>query len=240
LPSFGSVIAGCRFFYERVRGQRIGIDTGIHTGTVTGSRIGTHIGINTGIQARMHTSPQAPFSSSRKEEKLTTAETPDTTDLLKDPELAYWKEKGINTRQLNAWSDEFQMPIDQVIQSLKYCRYEMVVLNLEGEKQISNPMNWFYKIMQRSGLYPKPAGYKSLAEIRAEQMEQAARDLAEARQRQVVAEQELAFQKIMENPTGEEYQALLRQVSEFAKEMGGKALETAMREIFTGGGQNNA
>ena len=124
------------------------------------------------------------------------------------------------------------MPVDQVIQSLKFCRYEMVVLNQEEEKQISNPINWFYKIMQRSGVYPKPANYKSLAEIRAEQMEQAARELAEARQRQAAAEQELAFQKIMENPAGEEYQTLLRQVSEFAREMGGKALETAMREVF--------
>jgi hypothetical protein len=44
----------------------------------------------------------------------------------------------------------------------------------------------------------------------------------------------------MENPAGEEYQTLLQQVSEFAREMGGKALEIAMREIFTGGGQNNA
>jgi hypothetical protein len=154
-------------------------------------------------------------------------------DLLRDPELGYWRDKGINARQVNLWSEEFQMPVDQVIQSLKYCRYEMVVLNLEEEKQISNPMNWFYKIMQRSGVYPKPANYKSLAEIRAEQMEQAARDLAEARQRQVAAEQELAFQRIMENPEGEEYQTLLRQVSEFARDTGGLALEIAMREVFT-------
>jgi hypothetical protein len=155
-------------------------------------------------------------------------------DLLRDPELGYWRDKGVNARQITLWSEEFQMPVDQVIQSLKYCRYEMVVLNLEEEKQISNPMNWFYKIMQRSGVYPKPANYKSLAEIRAEQMEQAARDLAEARERQVAAEHELAFQKIMENPAGEEYQALLQQVSDFAREIGGKALETAMKEAFKG------
>jgi len=177
-------------------------------------------------------SPDASFSSSRKELKLTTTENSATEDLLKDPELSYWKEKGINNRKIRDWSEEFQMPIDQVIQSLKYCRYEMVILDQEVEKQISNPMNWFYKIMQRSGVYPKPTNYKSLAEIRAEQMEQAARDLAEARERQVAAEHELAFQKILESPTCEEYQILLQQVSEFAREMGGKALETAMREAF--------
>jgi hypothetical protein len=151
-----------------------------------------------------------------------------------DPEVAYWKEKGVTTKQINSWGEEFQMPVEQVIQSLKYCRYEMVVLNQEVEKQISNPMNWFYKIMLRSGVYPKPANYKSLVEIRAEQMEQAAKEAAEARERQIAAEQELAFQKIMEDPEGEEYQALLIQVTDFAREMGGMALDAAMRDIFNG------
>lgn len=155
-------------------------------------------------------------------------------DLLRDPELGYWRDKGVNSRQLNSWSDEFQMPTDQVIQSLKYCRYEMVVLNQEEEKQITNPMNWFYKVMQRTGLYPKPTNYKSLAEIRAEQMEQAAREAADARERQATAERELAFQKILSEPDGSAYQSLLAKVNDFAKEMGGKALEAAMREEFTG------
>lgn len=166
--------------------------------------------------------------------KTTTAENPELETLLKDPELGYWREKGVNGRQINAWTEEFQMPVDQVLQSLRYCRYDMVILNQEEEKQISNPMNWFYKVMQRSGLYPKPAGYKSLAEIRAEQMEQAARDAAEARERQANAERELAFQKIMSDPNGHAYQSLLAQVNEFAREMGGKALEVALREVFDG------
>ena len=173
-----------------------------------------------------------PFSSSRNELKTTTTENGTTDDLLKDPELGYWREKGVNNRQINAWSEEFQMPVDQVLQSLRYCRFDMVVLNQEEEKQISNPMNWFYKVMQRSGLYPKPASYKTLAEIRAEQMEQAARDAAEARERQAAAEQELAFQKLMSNPDSEEYRRLLASVDAFAKDVGGKVLETALREAF--------
>ena len=153
-------------------------------------------------------------------------------DLLRDPELGYWRDKGVNTRQITLWSEEFQMPVDQVIQSLKYCRYEMVVLNLEEEKQIAKPDNWFYRVMQRSGLYPKPANYKSLAEIRAEQMEQAAREAAGARERQRAAEQELAFQRILSDPDSGEYKKLFAQISDFARDMGGKALETALREAF--------
>jgi len=173
--------------------------------------------------------------SSYKDLQSTTTENLETTDLLRDPELAYWKEKGVSNRKIHDWADEFQMPVDQVIQSLKYCRYEMVVLNQEEEKQIAKPDNWFYKIMQRSGVYPKPTNYKSLVEIRAEQMEQAAREAAEARERQIAAEQELAFQNILSNTTSDAYKELLSRVSDFAREMGGKALETAMREIFITG-----
>ncbi len=167
--------------------------------------------------------------SSTKDLQSTTTE---NTEILKDPELGYWREKGVNVRQLNAWSDEFEMPLEQVIQSLKYCRYDMVVLNHEEEKQISNPINWFYKVMQRSGIYPKPGNYKTLAEIRAEQMEQAAREAAEARERQINAEHELAFQKILSDQRSLEYQQLLSKVNDFAKEVGGKALEAALREAF--------
>lgn len=164
----------------------------------------------------------------------TNSDTTEIDDLLRDPELGYWKGKGVNARQVTLWSEEFQMPVDQVIQSLKYCRYEMVVLNLEEEKQIAKPENWFYRIVQKSGVYPKPANYKSLAEIRIEQMEQAVREAADLRSRQAVAEQELAFQKILKNPAGEDYQALLRQVSEFAKDSGGMALDLALRDLFFG------
>ena len=173
-----------------------------------------------------------PFSSSRKEEKLTTTENLEIDDLLRDPELGYWRGKGVNARQITLWSEEFQMPIDQVIQSLKYCRFEMVVLNLEEEKQIAKPENWFYKIVQKSGVYPKPTNYKSLAEIRAEQMEQAAREAAGARERQRAAEQELSFQRILSDPDSAEYQKLFEQISDFARDMGGKAMETALREAF--------
>ena len=162
----------------------------------------------------------------------TNSDTAEIDDLLRDPELGYWREKGVSARQITLWSEEFQMPVDQVIQSLKYCRYEMVVLNLEEEKQIAKPENWFYRVIQKSGVYPKPANYKSLAEIRVEQMEQAVREAADLRSRQAVAEQEMAFQRILADPEGAAYQALHSKVSDFAREMGGKALETALREAF--------
>ena len=173
----------------------------------------------------------SPSSSSLKETQPTTTE---NQGLLKDPELGYWREKGVNGRQLGKWAEEFDMSEEQILQALKYCRYEMVVLNHEEEKQINNTVNWFYKVMQRSGLYPKPAGYKSLAELRVEQMEQEAKEAQVLRERQEKAERALEFQKIMADPVCPEYQALLNQASEFSKDAGGSVLIDEMESIFMG------
>lgn len=219
----------CSLYAARVRGE--------HTEQTPGQSIKQTFG-QANNQATRQGSGQSGsqamtvVSSYLSESKTTTAEDPTIVEILKDPELGYWRDKGVNGRQLKSWSDEFQMPIDQLAQSLKYCRYDMVILNLEEEKQISNPMNWFYKVMQRSGLYPKPNGYRSLAEIRVEQMEQAAKEAADIRHRQLVVERELAFQKVMADPDGAEYQTLLAKIDNFAREMGGKAFEVAMREAF--------
>jgi len=170
-----------------------------------------------------------PFSSKVLEKNLNLTTNPSCLD---DPELGYWKERGVNSRQVEKWAEEFAMEIDLVLQSLKHCRYEMIVLNHEEEKKIENPVNWFYRIMQRTGLYPRPANYKSIAEIRAEAMERAAKEMADARVRQVTAEKELAFQKLLTDPGSVEYQALYDQVSSFAKDEGNEALIFALRDVF--------
>jgi len=219
-----------------LRGEEFRVEierhTGRHTGRQSDETCDVPYNVTSDVSSDVTSLPIS--SSSLKDLKTTTTKDFSTDDLMKDPELGYWKEKGVNNRQINIWSDEFQMSTEQVVQSLKYCRFEMVVLNLEEERQISNSLNWFYKVLQRSGLYPKPVGYKSLTEIRAEQVEQAAKEAAEARERQATAEKDLVFQSIMSNPDSEEYRRLLVQVSDFSREMGGQALEVAMREIFSG------
>lgn len=180
--------------------------------------------------AKYPASPPPPLSSSL-EKKLTTTE---NQDLLSDPELAYWKGFGVTDRKVQQWAEEFEMDLEQVILSLKYCRYEMVVLNYEEEKQIRKPQDWFYRVMQRSGLYPKPSNYKSIAELRIEQMEQGAREAKALRERQQRAEKALEFQRIMSDPDSQEYKDLLNQASEFSKDAGGSVLIDEMESIFMG------
>jgi hypothetical protein len=166
------------------------------------------------------------FSSSR-------INNPTTTEYpLGDPELGYWKGKGLTSRQVEKWAEEFSMDVELVLQSLKHCRYEMVVLNLEEEKNIENAMNWFYKVMQRSGFYARPKEYKSMAEIRAEEMERAARDMVEARERQAAAEFELEFQRMIDDPGSDDYQQLFDQLTDFEKQSKGKVLEMGLKRVF--------
>jgi hypothetical protein len=210
----------CSLYISRVRGEQ---PQGQLNGRAQGQSLVRTNGLTIGRTS-------ASFSSKvfKEDLNLTTKE----PSCLDDPELGYWKEKGVNTRQVEKWAEEFAMEIELVLQSLKHCRYEMIVLNHEEEKKIENPVNWFYRIMQRTGLYPRPADYKTMADIRAETMERAAKEMADARVRQVTAEKELAFQKLLHAPESAEYQALYDQVSSFAKDEGNEALEFALRDVF--------
>jgi len=71
--------------------------------------------------------------------------------------------------------------------------------------------------------------------LRAEAIEQDLAREKNARERLVAAEIEQAFQRILADPDGQEYKALLNQTNEFAKDIGGQALETILREIFIKG-----
>ncbi len=51
--------------------------------------------------------------------------------------------------------------LENMIQYLCYCRFEMVDLGMEESKPVKNVFNWFFKILERTGSYSKPKGYKS-------------------------------------------------------------------------------
>lgn len=158
-----------------------------------------------------------------------------TIFVLMGPTGMFWEGEGLQERQAKTWCEQFEVDPLQMKQQLEWARFDLVNNNKAAEVR-KDPVSWFFGVLrQTGGCYPKPANYKSPAEIRAEQMEQAARDAAEARERQVAAEHELAFQKLMSNPDSEEYRRLLANVDEFAKDVGGKVLETALREAFRAG-----
>jgi hypothetical protein len=176
------------------------------------------------------------YSSSLKSNTTTELE----TVLQTDPELGYWQDKGLQPQQVQKWMEETGMGQLLMIQSLKYCRFDMVDNNQEESKPVQNVFNWFYSIIKRTGHYPKPAGYKSWAEkmmeieqALLEDQEAEIRRLEEHRTRKYRLEAERRFQEMLNDPGGETYKAVYERLSKLEKELGeGMAFERAMRSRF--------
>ncbi|MDD2462826.1 MAG: hypothetical protein PHI97_02410 [Desulfobulbus sp.] len=177
------------------------------------------------------------YSSSLESNKTTT----NLETLLKtDPELSYWQEKGLQPQQVQKWLEETGMSEILMIQALKYCRFEMVDNDFEESKPVQNVFNWFYKIIKRTGHYPKPTSYKSwpekmmeIEQALLEEQEAEIRRLEELRTRRYKLEAERKFQEMMNEPNGATYQSVYERLSAFEKELGeGLAFEKAMRSRF--------
>lgn len=169
-----------------------------------------------------------PFSSSSDQNLSTTNSS--------DPEFGYWADLGVTEKQLLNWEEEFQMTRSEILQFLRYCRYDL--LNNPDRQEVKSPQNWFYKTVRKVGAYPKPEGYKSLQELKIErerkeieEMEKQAQELAELRRKKQIAALDLRFQKIL-TEEGDEYHALLAEVKDLAREVGGRVLELALRTKF--------
>jgi DNA-binding Lrp family transcriptional regulator len=194
--------------------------------------LGTSDGTSHGLSDRL----SGHYSSSLKSNTTTDLET-----LLKtDPELGYWQEKGLHPQQVQKWMEETGMSQVLMLQSLKHCRFEMVDNDFEDSKPVQNVFNWFYKIIKKTGHYPKPANYKSwsekLMEIEQallEEQEAEVRRMEEFRQRKYKLEADRKFQEMMNDPSGETYKSIYERLSAFEKKLGeGFAFEKAMRNRY--------
>ncbi len=175
-------------------------------------------------------------SSSLLSNKTTTDEVENI--LTTHPELGYWRQKGLTQKQMEEWT-KITGNIENLIQSLCHCRYEMVDLNLEESKPIDNVFNWFFKIIEKAGSYSKPKGYKSFEE---KQLEQERKNLEEKRKRveelkalsRAKWEQELeeTFWEMLNDPETDLYKECYGKLNKFAKKSKGKPFESSMRSAF--------
>lgn len=163
-------------------------------------------------------------------------------ELAQNPELGYWRQKGLTSKQIQNWIDTTGCDPELIIQYLCYCRYEMVDLGVEETKPVNNVFNWFFKIIEKNCSYPKPKGYKSFQErqieeksrllekrkAEAEKIKNIERALAEA-------EIEAEFLEMIANPDGDLYKQCFDSLSDFEKKRsrkGGKAFDAAMLRVF--------
>ena len=199
--------------------------------------------------------PLFPYSSSSFFKKTTTTKTgdppgtaPDATTeeqaieqfLQTDPELGYWRDKGLTLKQIQQWMKLSNTSAADIFQSLCHCRFEMVDLDLETSKPVENVFNWFYRMIERVGYYPAPKGYKSFRQRQIERerllLDERAkeiRDLQEIRQNKYEQELELAFQEMMNDQGGELFKICLCRIPPMAKEISrGKLFESTMKVAF--------
>jgi len=202
--------------------------------------------------------PMPSFSSSSFSEKTTTenagffetakghtenAEIETIRNILeKHPELGYWRQKKLTPKQIFSWMKSSGNSLDTMVQYLCYCRFEMIELEFEKNKSIRNVFNWFFRLLERTGGYPKPNGYRSFEEKKIEEKReiiQANRTRIEelkalARKEQEQAKEE-GFWEMMANPKSDQYQRCFEKLSAFHQKRakkGGRAFEDAMRKEF--------
>jgi len=155
-------------------------------------------------------------------------------------EMGYWRQKKLTAKQIIKWMEIAKCNIDNIIQYLCYCRFEMVDLDLEKSKPIENVFNWFFRILEKTGGYPKPKGYKSFQEKKIEverqivkQKEKEAQEIRELHQRKIKAEQDKKFWNMMNDPEGELFKKCFEKINSFQKRKPtGKGFEISMRSIF--------
>lgn len=157
-----------------------------------------------------------------------------------EPELGYWREKGLTKKMVLHWVEQTGCSFDVIIRSLKYCKFELVDKGLEESKPVKNVFNWFFRVLEKTGGYPKPKGYKSFLQKQVEtereimaEREKQANELKEIFERKKKAEQDTRFWAMMNEPEGETYKKTLAKLSPFERKLkSGQAFEAAMQGAF--------
>jgi len=143
--------------------------------------------------------------------------------------MMFWIDAGLSERQAATWCSEFEIAPEGLRQQLAWARWDI----LENGKDPGNAVSWFFGALRKTGgCYTRPENYQSPAELRLKAMEIEAKRLAEVRLQLQEAEEELEFQRMMNDPDGDLHQACFRNLRELAKSMRGRGLEAAMREQF--------
>lgn len=171
--------------------------------------------------------PTHSSSSFNSDSKLTTIGVD-----LNDPELLWWMDQGLTNTQTISWLDQFRMKPEELAQSLRFARFDAAVNGIKPSgKTIENPQNWFYTILKRAGAYPRPKNYKSVHEIRADELADQLRRDEIALAKIWEAEIEIKFRELMDDKKSPLFLELLCCVNDFAKE-NQDALEISMKELL--------
>jgi len=161
------------------------------------------------------------------------------TILSSDPELGYWQQLKLKPQQIKKWMDEIQINLEDIIDSLKHCRFDLVDNGLLESKPVRDPLSWLYKRLKQYGYYHAPKGYKSFedkaierAKERLKKKQERARELEAIREAELEAERQIAFEKMMADPQGDLYKRCFARLNRIEKRLKGKGMVASMRKAF--------
>jgi hypothetical protein len=182
------------------------------------------------------------ISSSSYTNKKTTTIEKIKYEIANNPELGYWKQKGLTAKQASNWMNQFNLEFGVLIESLCYCRFEMVDNDRENSEPIADVMNWFFRMIERIGAYPKPKNYKSHRERqierekqRVDEIKRQAGQLKKLRQQALIAQAELDFEQILQDPKSDEYKQCLEKIPDMLKKprkRGSISFVNAMKKAY--------
>jgi len=160
------------------------------------------------------------------------------TMLESHPELGYWRQLKLTAKQVQSWLRITCCNLDVMAKYLSYCAFDMI----DNEKQKSlkkTPFDYFFRVIENSGQYPKPNSYKSYQQKQIEDMEiliaekeAEAKKIEELRQKQWKIENDLEFQKMMNDPECELYKKCFDNLNSFSKTLKGIGFEKSMRVSY--------
>ena len=176
-----------------------------HPGTRVPERAPEHP--NTWASEHPSTRTPASYSSSSFFKKTTTEAPLD----LSDPYLMFWVEKGLTSKKIQLWMNEFNLSSSLLLDFLKWAKFDLVDNDKAKSVKQDDFQAWFYGALKKGG-YSKPANYKSHHQILIEQetqelerMKTELKTLNELRKEKRRLTLEIEFERMMADPEGDLY-----------------------------------
>ena len=167
-----------------------------------------------------------PLNSSSSLLNKTTANSKIEKILNDHPEFGYWRQKGLTKKQIEEWIKVAGCDLESMIKYLCYCRYEMVDLGVEESKPVKKVYDWFFRIIEKTGHYPKPKGYRSYEEKEIERQKNILEEkqkhlseLQELREKEKVIERDIQFEKMLKDSKSELHKRILGMLNNYSRKL---------------------
>ncbi len=136
--------------------------------------------------------------------------------------IRYWKNKNLLAAKVVDWMQKLNISFESMIESLSHCAFDLTIKGNKDAKgkPIEDSNNWFYRRIETENYYMAPANYKTMEEQeqerelkRIEEQEEHVNKMKELRLRKYKAENDIKFEKFLENDDSNEFKICVEGLS---------------------------